>query len=1563
MVHCHIAKQPMPPKTINPAIPVVVSDLVMRLLAKVAEDRYQSAWGIQADLQRCLQQLQTHGKVAAFPLAEHDRSDRFQIPQKLYGREADVKTLLTAYERIANGSCELILVSGHAGIGKSALVQELYRPMTQQRGYLIAGKFDPFHRDKPYTSLIAAFRDLIRQLLSETAEEITRWREHLLLALGDNGQIIIDAIPEVQLILGEQPAVPDLPPTAAENRFNLALQNFVRVFTQPDHPLVIFLDDVQWADLASLKLIQRLITAPDRQYLMVIGAYRDNEVTASHPLMTTLNQVQQAGVSSHAITLSALQIAHVNQLIADTVNCELAEALPLAELLMQKTDGNPFLSNELLKSLYQEEYLNFDPQQGRWLWDLNAIQAAQLTDNVVELMVGKIQKLPSLAQQRLTLAACIGYQFDLGTLAIVSEQSLTEAAADLWDALQAVLIVPIGNDYRLFQSVNLMEHESINGLKQQTSFHSSPAYRFAHDRVRQAAYALISEAQRKPIHLKVGQLLWQATPADGLESNVFDIVNHLNVGLDLILDQTQKHELAALNLLTGQSAQASVAYETAANYLTIGRRLLSATSWSQAYELTLALYVTSTEVAYLCSDFEQMEALAAVVLQQTNAPLDQVTIYQIQMRACITQGRMAEAIAIALKALSLLDVPIPPNPALTDIVEQATQTKRALAGKAVEDLLQLPKMTDPLKLAAMKTIACVCTPTYFTAPHLWQLMVFQKMQLSLQYGNAPGSAFGYADYGMVLCGVEDNLDQGYQFAQLASHLLPQLNAKEFVPKTLLLVNIYLRHWKEHLRETLDPLLDAYQQGLETGDLEYATAAIAFRFYHAYLVGKPLPELDAEMATYAETIRQFNQPRAVNLTSIYHQAILNLMERSAHPCALVGTSYNEIEQLPQHLARNDRSTLFHLYLNKLMLHYWFQDYTQATQAAATATQLLSDGAMGLLVVPIAYFYDALAHLAIFADGSPDEQQQILDKVASNQQKMQHWADHAPMNYQHKFELVEAERYRILGNPLAAMEAYDRAIDLATQHHYRQEAALANELAAKFYLDRGQSKVAPVYLLEAHYTYQQWGAVAKVKDLEQRYPQLLSDRPTRSQSSTLSQVRATSPDTSSSTESAVLDLDTLMKAAQTLASEIVLDQLLANLMKILLENAGAERGYLILETQGKLLIEAERVIHHAATADTPQEQVAVLQSLPLEDAITSHRPLAIKIIHYVVRTHESVVLNHATQDGTFTQDPYIIQYQPKSILCTPLMHQGKLSGILYVENNLTIDAFTPERLEVLQLLSVQAAIALENARLYHQLEQRVQERTAELFRANQQLQENEQQILQALEKERELNLLKSKFVSMVSHEFRNPMTTIGGCAKALQNPNRHLQEAQKETYFKLIQDSITDMLRLLDEVLVLGRTEAGGLQYNPKPMNLKQFCQGLTETLQVNLSEQQTLTLTYQGEDNQVTMDSTLMQHILSNLLSNAIKYSPQGGQIRFDVTCERTMATFQIQDQGIGIPSKDQERLFETFHRSSNVGEIQGTGLGLAIVKRCVDLHQGQIHLASEMNVGTTVTVMLPVASD
>jgi histidine kinase len=1324
LVHCHIARQPVPPHQINPAIPDSLSQIVMKLLAKNAEDRYQSTYGIWADLQECLNQLQQTQQIASFPIGRWDSSSTFQIPQKLYGRQQEVEGLLQAFARVSGGinpiknsdggldqtgypssppAAELVLISGAPGIGKTTLVQELYKPMTQQQGYLITGKYEQLQHNIPYSAIIQAFRELIRQLLSEPEAQVATWRERLLVALGNSAQVVIDVIPDLELILGKQPPTIELPPAESQNRFHLILEKFLRVFTQPTvihgidhyHPLVIFLDDLQWADRASLHLIQQWMTVFNDQQLLIIGAYRDNEINASHPVAEFLHDLHSSGGTIHSIALSPLGLAEVDCLIQDTLRCEPERSLPLAELILRKTAGNPFFINEFLGFLHQEKLIDFNTQQGIWQWDLHSIQTTKVTNNVVDLVLDRIQTLPVQSQHALSLAACMSNQFDLKTLAVVSEQSPLETALHLRSAVQQSLITPLGDDDKYLEYYPQSSEMSLD-----------ITYKFLHDRIQQAAYSLIPEHHQVHHHLNIGQLWLRATPQHQLDDKIFVIVDHLNTGATLLADQTQKNELARLNLTAGQKAKTAIAYDLALNYLNQGRSLLAEDCWQTTYDLTLALGESTAEAAYLVGNFQQMEERVEEVLHHAKTALDKTKVYLVKIQACIAQDRFMDAIYIALQALDILGITLPTQPDRDSIAQELSKTKRILTEK--EDLVQLPKMTDPHKLAAMQMIASVCTPTYFLAPDLWKLMVFQKMQLSIQYGNAPGSAFGYADYGLIQCAVEENTDAAYQFSQLAMKLQSQLDAKEFIPKTSLLVNMYLKHWREHLKETLHPLLEAYQCGLETGDLEYATFAIAFRFYHSYLIGRDLPQLEQEMASYEGAIANFKQVLPLTLTRIYHQSVLNLIQPSEHSDRLLGDSYNEEDCLPQLLAANDQYIIFHLYLNKLLLAYLFQHTEQAAEYADTTQQLLSDGAVGLLVVPVFYFYDSLARIAVFPQAS-NTQQQILQKIDANQQKMKHWADHAPMNYRHKFHLVEAERHRILGQDVEAADAYDRAIDLAQEHGYLNEEALANELAGRFYLAKGKSRIAQAYLLEAHYCYLRWGASAKANDLAQQYPQFFDRLP--EQRSTISRSHHSSPTTSSSTETVALDFAALMKAAQALSDEIVLDKLLAKLMGILIENAGAQRGCLLLESSGKFYINAERNI------DT--DGVSVLQALPVESEVGKNR-VSLAIVNYVARTHESIVLNQATQDYRFNQDDYILTHQPKSVLCTPLIYQGKRSGILYLENNLTLDAFTPERLKMVQFLSTQAAISIDNAQIYSQLEQRVQERTAELTHTNDRLQ---------------------------------------------------------------------------------------------------------------------------------------------------------------------------------------------------------------------------------------------------
>ncbi|HAX86884.1 MAG TPA: hypothetical protein DCY91_11645 [Cyanobacteria bacterium UBA11370] len=1319
LVHCHIAKYPTSPHELSLQIPQVISTLVMKLLAKSPEDRYQSAWAIKSDLQLCLQQLKESGKIIRFSLSNQDVADKFQISQKLYGREQEIKILLAAFERVSGGlaadfvadvtdgalvfssdlsgrensgvgsistlssKIELMLISGYSGIGKSALVQNFYKVITRKRGYFIRGKFDQYQRNIPYSAVIQAFQELIKQLLTEPELKLTQWREKLLAILGNNAQIIIDVIPEVELIVGKQPTVSELRPTESQNRFNLVFQNFMNVFAQREHPLVIFLDDLQWADSASLKLIQRLMAKPDSQFLLLIGAYRDNEVRVDHPLMLILNEIKATKATINHISLKPLNLATINQLIVDTLNCEPEKTLPLAELINLKTRGNPFFITEFLKAIYQNNLLTFDFKLNEWQWNLDEIQSAQLSDNVVELMIDRIQNLSERLQQILKLAACIGNQFDFKTLSILNEKPKTETASALWGVMQEGLIVPLGDEYKCLQVYPQSEFDDL-----------AISCKFFHDRVRQSAYSLISEEDKKHIHLKIGEWLIKSTPTKSWGDKIFDTVNHLNNGIELMSEQAQKNQLAQLNLIAGKKAIASVAYEAAFTYLTVGRALLGKNCWLETYDLTLALYELGAEAAYLNGDFEQMKTLAEIAVQEAKTTLDKVKGYEVKIQACVVQNQMLDAIRIALEVLELLGVKLPINPNQLDVFLGRVKTKLALTRKPIKALIDQPKMTDAYKLAVMRIIASVCTPTYFIAPQLWQMMVFQKIQLSLKYGNAPGSPFGYADYAMVLCGVEGDIDSGYQFAQLALNLLLRLNAKEFKAKTYLLVEMYIRHWKEHLKETLNPLLEAYQCGLETGDLEYGVFSIFYRLYNSYILGRELGELKQEMAAYSDAIAPFKQEQPLSLIQIYQQVVLNLMGESQNSCCLMGEGYNEEQRLPLHIAINDNYILYNFYFNKLVLCYLFEDYSNAIKNTKIAEHLLVNGATGLLVVPIFYFYESLVILALFFDIQKPEQRRILRKVSANQKKMETWARHAPMNYWHKFYLVEAEQYRVLGKNIQAIEYYDRAIALAQENEYINEEALAHELAAKFYLAQGQTKIAAVYMLDARYCYLRWGAIAKVKDLDRRYPQLLEGISERTNAKTTR--ISTSPTTTGSTGTEVLDLATVIKASQALSGEIVLDQLLAKLMKILIENTGAQRGLFIQEKEGKPFIQVEGFVDELEVKTFSSSFVELNQRF------------SPAIINYVKRTGESLVIANAENDSRFANDVYIVHNKPKSILCVPIVHQSQLIGIVYLENHLLSEVFTPDRLEIVKILTAQAAIALENARLYDEMKQEMMQR---------------------------------------------------------------------------------------------------------------------------------------------------------------------------------------------------------------------------------------------------------------
>jgi PAS domain S-box-containing protein len=1248
-IHCHIARQPIAPAN-RAAVPEPLSSLTLKLLAKNAEERYQTAFGIEADLRMCLAEWELHGHIDGFQLGAHDSQDQLLIPEKLYGREREVETLLAAFERVrAQGMAELVLVSGYSGVGKSSVVNELHKVLVAPRGLFASGKFDQYKRDIPYATLAQAFQALVRQILVKSESEVSQWRSTLAEAVGPNGAIIVNLIPEIEFIIGKQPPIQDLSPQDTQNRFKMVFRRFLGAFARPEHPLALFLDDLQWLDAATLELLEYLTTDSDVRHLLLVGAYRGNEVGPSHPLKRTLEVIRKANTRVQEIMLMPLSLDDVSRLIADALHCEVGRTLPLAQLVHEKTDGNPFFAIQFFTALAEEGMLAFDTVTRAWQWDMDRIGAKSYTDNVVDLMVGKLKRLSGTTQTALKQLACLGNVVEFPTLVLVYGKSEEEIHTALWEATRTGLILRLDDSYM-----------------------------FLHDRVQEAAYALIPAGERAAAHLRIGRVLASRTSPDEIEEGIFEIVNQLDRGATLIDVLEEREHVAELNLIAGKRAKGSMAYAAALNYLAAGRKLLAEDGWERCYELTFALEYHTAECELLTADLGAVEERLTMLSQRARNILDTASVACLSMTLYTTLDRSDRGVEVCLDYQRYGGVHWSPHPTDEEVRQEYNQIWRQLGDRSVEELVDLPLMDDSEIRATLNVLTEVVTPALFTDKNLLSLAICRMVNLSLEHGNSDGSCFAYVWFGMILGPHFGDYQAGFRFGKLGYDLVEKRGLPRYQARAYMSFGNLVMPWTRHIKTGRPLVRRAFDAANKTGDLTFAAYCCNNLNTNLLAAGDPLGEVQREAENGLEFARKARFGLVIDIITAQLGLIRTLRGQTTEFGSFNQEQFDEI-QFEHHLQSDPRLALPECWywIRKLQARLYASDYAAALDAASRAEKLLWTSPSFFEVAEY-HFYGGLVKATLYDAASTGERLQHLDALASHQQQLEAWAKGCPENFTNRAALLAAEIARIEGRAHDAMYLYEQAIQSARENGFVQNEALAHEMAARFYAMSGFETISHAYLRNARNCYESWGALGKVKQLEALHPHLRQEQIPKSSVATIG------------TSVGQLDVETVVKASQALSSEIVLSKLIDKLMRIAVEHAGAERGLLILLRNDKPQIESEAAITQGGIDVTVRQTDVTPSDLPQS------------VLHYVIRTQEGLVLDDASFSNVYSEDEYVRTKRPRSVLCLPIVKQTKLVGALYLENNLTPRAFTPHQVALLELLASQAAISLENAILYSGLE---------------------------------------------------------------------------------------------------------------------------------------------------------------------------------------------------------------------------------------------------------------------
>ena len=1597
LVHSHIARVPKRVDEVNPDVPAAVADIIAMLLRKNPEDRIQTALGLKIDLETCLEALQSGTPLQGFQPGKNDMVSELRIPQKLYGRGEQVRELLSSFERATTQKPEIMLVSGYSGIGKTALVNEIHKPIMRERGYFTQGKFDQFTRTVPYSALVSALGGLIRQILTEPEIQLQAWRKRLLEVLGVNGGIITDLVPEAALLLGSPPPVAEaVDSQASQYRFQNVVLKFLQALSGEGQPLVMFLDDMQWADAATLSLVQQWMASPQTHHLLMICAYRDNEVSAAHPFLQMLEVLRERSISIHEIRVVALSVGDIAELLHDTLHITTeddrnAAINLLAREILKKTGGNPFFIQQLLRTFDEREIIRFDATTHRWLWKHEDVVAADITENVVELVANTLKAMPLAMREILSFAACLGNSVEVDVLMQLCrshfQYDTTTMLDSLLQAIESGFLQVQQGQFNTLYNVHIGAESEIS--LENFSTEKMVRCKFSHDRIQQVAYSLIDSQDLPKIHLFIGRF-FMGFSADN--RSVFEMVRHLNAGVELMTEYSERTAVAKLNVEAAKQANTASAFASGYEYAQKSIELFGEEGWQNDKSAILQAFEQGMASVWRMGLVEVIEGMAKTVRENTQSVEEYFPIESIRIQFYSGINEFLKACRIAEDLINDLGYPMPrvEKIGLLRVLWSFLKLEQAIKKKSIKELEAMNPASSLRQANIMECLGLLFIATVSLNIPVSLYMIFEALYLSLQWGfseSTPGQWVAY----MSTVILRGDIERAYSYRSVVDAMVQRLGKSNVQALASVMLSFTVVLWKQHFSEASELMAEGYRCAMDVGDTRNASTALSFLTSYEFVFGDDIQNSIKKTSAYLESIETMGENEFRQTMLAYFQALHNLEGESefalrVDPVNLEGQIFHESQQILKWLAAKNNNYLEQVYITKIVLHYLLSNQDEWSKKASELIGYAHRHKLPGLKTKSSFMmelFTALSYLRAYSGVSQIEKWQYRWYVRKVKKSFAKAAKTAPMNFLHNFYLVSAEEARVLKKYDKAEDLYDKAIQSAEENKYLREQALANELAAKMYIERGKTRSAKAYMTEAYYLYARWGSKAKTRQLERLFADYidknsLADRP-RVGGSLTTIASIDSLGNSTSINPSALDVASLMKAAQSISGEVEVEKLLQTMMNVVMENAGADRVCFLTKSGNQWLVQA------SASAGQNTTTNVSMPTLPMQGNVPE------AVINVVARTQEMVLLADAQAESQFLRDAYIQERKPQSVLCLPLQHQGQLVGMLYLENTLVPNVFTPERLEILKLLSAQIAISLDNAKAYQLLEQRVRERTNELHIANEVLhQKNEE--LEAI------NTEKSEIMGIVSHDLKNPIGAIRGFAELIEQGYVE-GDVAKEMAAQVVETS-ERMLELVKNLLDINRLEQEGIQFQRIHFDIVFAIESVLSQYR-SPAQAKNITLNFHPDQKhcEIFADEQATAQVLDNLISNAVKYSPYGKSIHIRVKSpssreghsplaighlsnDNTNAPMtnvptpnapmtndqflriEVQDEGPGISQADMKKMFGKFARLSAqpTGGEHSTGLGLSIVKKMVEAMKGRVWCESELGKGATFIVELPCNS-